>query len=653
MDGMADDLWNEHRRLFFSGRSIDSITWEEFLKAFREKYVPLSARDKFRKELTHLVQWDMTVTEYEAKFTALAKFATTLVPNKEEKCHLFRTGLRHSIRAAVVPFQHVVFSKLVETTVVVEQDQLEGQARREAIGKRKAMASKTYQGPASKRSSSSGASTSASTSGSSGRPRCQICGNLHGGVCRVGNNTCFNCGEVGHLYKICPRRMTAKGEESVPTSIASASGSRGGTAGVSERERGTATRFGERGTQPRVYALTRQEAQDSPDVIAGTLSLNDSPVIVLFDSGASHSFISESIIQKLQLETCPLDEVLHVALPTGITIEVKLFVKVKIKIKNKEFWAELIVVPIIEFDVILGMNWLSDNQVIIDCREKKIKVHIPESSDVVYYGYGRKIPIVSAIQAHQLVRKGCEAYLAIALNVKSEPVKIQVIPIVKEYPDVFPEDLMGLPPNREVELPIELISGTEPISKAPYRMATTELQELKTQLQELLDKGYIRPSISPWGAPVLFVKKKDGSLRMCIDYRELNRVTIKNKYPLPRINDLFDQLQGASIFSKIDLRSGYYQLKIKEADISKTAFRTRYEHYEYLVMSFGLTNAPAVFMDLMNRVFQPYLDQFVIVFIDDILIYSKNQEEHMTHLHLVLQKLREKKLYAKFSKCEF
>ena len=181
-------------------------------------------------------------------------------------------------------------------------------------------------------------------------------------------------------------------------------------------------------------------------------------------------------------------------------------------------------------------------------------------------------------------------------------------------------------------------------------MAPLELQELKEQLQELLERGVIRLSVSPWGAPVLFVKKKDGSMRLCIDYRELNRVTIRNRYPLPRIDDLFDQLQGAKYFSKIDLRSGYHQLRVRDEDIAKTAFRTRYDHYEFLVMPFGLTNAPAVFMDLMNRVFSEYLDKFVIVFIGDILVYSKSEEEHEDHLRIVLETLRRKQLYAKFSK---
>jgi hypothetical protein len=230
---------------------------------------------------------------------------------------------------------------------------------------------------------------------------------------------------------------------------------------------------------------------------------------------------------------------------------------------------------------------------------------------------------------------------------------IEEVPVVQQYPNVFPEELPRMPPDRDVEFIIDLIPGTAPIAKRPYRMAPVELAELKEQLRELQQKCYIRPSSSPWGAPVLFVKKKDGSMRICVDYRSLNEVTIKNKYPLPRIDDLFDQLKGAKYFSKIDLRSGYHQLKIKNNDVPKTAFVTRYGQYEFTVMSFGLTNAPAYFMNLMNKVFMEELDMFVVVFIDDILIYSKSAEEHGQHLRVVLEKLRRHQLYAKFSKCEF
>jgi hypothetical protein len=227
------------------------------------------------------------------------------------------------------------------------------------------------------------------------------------------------------------------------------------------------------------------------------------------------------------------------------------------------------------------------------------------------------------------------------------------IRVVRDFPDVFPEELPGMPPDREVEFVIDLLPGTAPNSKRPYRMSIEELKELKKQLTELQETGYIRPSSSPWGAPVLFVQKKDGSQRMCVDYRSLNDVTMKNKYLLPRIEDLFDQMRGARVFSKIDLRSGYHQMRIRPLDIPKTTFSTRYGLYEFTVMSFGLTNAPAYFMNLMNKVFMEYLDRFVVVFINDILIYSKSDSDHAEHLRLVLQKLRDNQLYAKFSKCEF
>jgi hypothetical protein len=193
---------------------------------------------------------------------------------------------------------------------------------------------------------------------------------------------------------------------------------------------------------------------------------------------------------------------------------------------------------------------------------------------------------------------------------------------VLEFLDVFPQELPGMPPERKVEFAIELIPGTTPISKRAYRVSGLELVELKKQIDDLLDKGYIRPCTSPWAVPVLFVEKKDGTKRMCIDYKALNEVTVKNKYPLPRIEDLFDQLRGASVFSKIDLRSGYHQLRIQPSDIPKTTLITMYGLYEFMVMSFGLTNAPAYFMYLMNSVFMDYLDKFIVVSIDDILVYS-------------------------------
>jgi hypothetical protein len=269
---------------------------------------------------------------------------------------------------------------------------------------------------------------------------------------------------------------------------------------------------------------------------------------------------------------------------------------------------------------------------VIDITARAIEIHSPTCGEVTLY----------------LPNQGCTHSCAFTL-IESP---VGRIPVVCEYPDVFPDELLGMPPDRNIEFAIELQPGTAPISKRPYRMPPAELAELKRQLQELLDKGFIHPSTSPWGCPALFVKK-DESLRLCVDYRPLNAVTIKNKYPLPRIDVLFDQLVGAKVFSKIDLRSGYHQIKIRASDIPKTAFSTRIGLDEYLVMSFGLTNAPAYFMYLMNSVFMLELDKFVVVFIDDILVYSNNEDNHIKHLHTVLQRLCDHRLYAKLSKCDF
>jgi hypothetical protein len=275
----------------------------------------------------------------------------------------------------------------------------------------------------------------------------------------------------------------------------------------------------------------------------------------------------------------------------------------------------LIILDLKGIDVILGMGWLTACDAVIQCAKRSILLTSPAGERFEF-------------AAHPAPAT------AIAVN-HLEGTALEDIRVVCDYLDVFPEELPGMPLDRDVEFVIDLLPGTAPISKRPYRMYSDQLQELKAQIKELMGKWFIRASSSPWGAPVIFVGKKDGTQRMCVDYRSLNDVTIKNKYPLPRIEDLFDQMRGAKVFSKIDLRSGYDQMKIRPSDIPKITFTTRYGLYEYTIMSFGLTNAPTYFMYLMNKIFMEYLDKFAVVFIDDILIYSKNEEAHEEHLRLV------------------
>jgi hypothetical protein len=300
---------------------------------------------------------------------------------------------------------------------------------------------------------------------------------------------------------------------------------------------------------------------------------------------------------------------------------------------GREFWATTIILEESSIDLILGMSWLRKAKAFIQCGRGTIELTSPK-------GERFEVEITVTTSTRRVVFLVDEKFVGDNIHV------------VRDFPDVFPEELPGMPPDREVEFVIDLLPRTAPISKRPYMISVEELKELKKQLTELQEAGYIRPSFSPWGAPVLFVQKKDGSHRMCVDYKSLNYVTVKNQYALPRIEDLFDQMRGARVFSKIDLRSGYHQMKIRPSDIPKTAFSTRYGLYEFTVMSFGLTNAPAYFMNQMNKVFMEYLNRFVVVFIDDILIYSKSDSDHEEHLRLVLQKLRDNQLYAKYSKCD-
>ncbi|GKC33054.1 putative reverse transcriptase domain-containing protein [Tanacetum coccineum] len=472
---------------------------------------------------------------------------------------------------------------------------------------------------------------------------CMSSGNTNVANTQKGNgenpkgNGCFECGAPGHLKRDCPK--------------------------LKNKDRGNGS------AQGWEYAVGNAEkkriaSRDSDsNVVMGTFLLNNCYVSILFDTGADKSFISTAFSSLIDIAQTPLENSYDVELADGKIVGVYTIMRgCTLNFLNHPFYLDLMPVELGSFNIIIGMDWLRRCHAVIVCDEKLVR--IPYGNETLIFCGNEsnderesRLAIISCSKAKEYMAKGCQIFLAqISAKKeedKSEGKQLKDVPIVQDFPEVFPEDLSGLPPTRPVEFQIDLIPGAAPVARAPYRLAPSEMKELSEQLQELSDKDIIRPSSSLWGASVLFVKKKDGAFRMCIDYRELNKLTEKNRYPLLRINDLFDQLQGSSIYSKIDLRSGYHQLRVREQDIPKTTFQTRYGHYEFQVMPFRLTNAPAVFMDLDNRVCKPYLDKFIIVFIDDILIYSKDKKEHEEHLKAILELLKKKKLYAKFSKCEF
>ncbi|XP_039146814.1 uncharacterized protein LOC120284058 [Dioscorea cayenensis subsp. rotundata] len=342
--------------------------------------------------------------------------------------------------------------------------------------------------------------------------------------------------------------------------------------------------------------MIEKEAECRPTVITSTLSIFQHNAYALIDFGSERSFVSTTFACHADSPPSPLESELVIQTPLGEEVVRSLvYRECHVLVSGVVLKADLIPLEIKDFDAILGPT-------------------------VVLKGMRRTLPscLISTLEARKLVSKGCPVFLAHVMDTRVQEPALEEMLVVREFLDVFPEELASLPTNREMEFSIDLLPGRAPISIPPYRMPLAELRELKTQLQDLVDK-----------------------------------VTIKNKYPLPRIDDLFDQLKGARVFSKIYLRSGYHPLKIKLEDVPKTAFWTRYGHYEFLLMLFGLTNAPTTFMDLMNRVFRPCLHNFLIVFIDDILVYSPSNEEHTQNLRVILQTLWGKQLFGKFSKCEF
>ncbi|XP_057502680.1 uncharacterized protein LOC130786384 [Actinidia eriantha] len=523
-----------------------NMTWERFQAVFDDKYFPQALKSKKLKEFIHLKQGNITVMAYEAKFTELARYAPYMVDTEEKKARKFEDGFRGNIKSRLELLRLPTYTEVLNCALLAERSNEEYYQDRD--NKRKGETSKGPGGSNAIQSKKSNTGTvSKNYSSSKGTyPQCLKCRKFHKGtVCYVETGACFKCGQQGHMIRDCPKFNQSR-TMVVSTSAPSQSVQRPtSTAGRGQLQQG------------RVFALVPGDVQASTSVVSGILIVDSYPAHILIDSGSTHSFVAPHFATKLSTPLQPLNFTLHVFTPSGDSmIGSHIFRDCEIQVHDVLLHVNLIPLDIQHFDVILGMDW-----------------------------------------------KGCQGYLASIIDCSPKETNPSYIPVVREFLDVFPDDLVELPPDREFEFTIDLVPGTTSISKAPYRMTPVELKELKLQLQELLDKGFIRSSTSPWDAPVLFVKKKDGSMRLCIDYRELNLVTVKNKYPLPRIDDLFDQLQA--------------------------------------------------FMDLMNRVFKSHLDDFIIVFIDNILIYSKNNEDHERHLRIALQTLKEEKRFAKFKKCEF
>ncbi|GJS33059.1 putative reverse transcriptase domain-containing protein [Tanacetum coccineum] len=589
--------WNSHVKTI--GHDVAyTMTWTDLKKKMTDKYCSRVKIKKLEAELWNLKVKGTDVIGYNQRFQELALPCVRMFLKESDKIERYVGGFPDMIHESIVTSKPKTMQEAIEIATELMDKKIRTFAERQTENKRKQ--DDNHQQPQqqqNKRQNTGRAYTAGSDEKKpyeGSKPLCAKCNYHHDGLCTGAGQkpTYYECGAQGHFKRDCPKL----------------------------KNNNRCNQAGNGNAPAKVYAVGRARTNPDSNVVTGTFLLNNRYASVLFDIGADRSFVSTAFSSQIDITPTALDHYYDVELADGRIIGLNTILRgYTLNFLNHPFNIDLMPIELGSFDTIIGMDRLAKYQAIIVCAEKIVRIPWGNETLIVRgdgsnQGNKTLLNIISCTKTQKYMLKGCLIFLE--------------------------HDLPGLSPTRQVEFQIDLIPGAAPVARASYRLAPSEMKELSEQLKELSDKGFIRPISSPWGAPVLFVKKKDGSFQMCIDYRELNKLMMKNRYPLPRIDDLFDQLQGSSVYSKIDLRSGYHQLRVREEDIPKTAFRTRYGHYEFQVMPFGLTNAPAVFMDLMNRVCKPFLDKFVIVFIDDILIYSKNKKEHEEHLKAILELLK-------------
>ncbi|WVZ97733.1 hypothetical protein U9M48_043247 [Paspalum notatum var. saurae] len=587
---------NDQERVLYATGQLQGAAldwWESYSQQNRESHhVPAGITKMKKKEFLSLKQGNMSVTEYRDKFLQLARYAPIEVAEDGDKQEHFLEGLNDNLQLQLMNNNFNNFNHRWTKRKKIEE-------KKRKLNLLPPIATPA---PASHSSTSNRVTSSVSSRSSTNSRQVRVSATrirtnaLPTKLCNRGHPTLLP--QIRLLFRLFVTATSVATVGTTPT-IALREGN------SSSRALGRMPHSSSRGAPTsrirrhfrKVNHVTTKTAVDAPNVVLGTFTVNANPATVLFDTGATHSFITRSYAEQNNIPISSMKRPMVVASPGGEINTSSICSRVGIKIRGVEFSAKLIVIDSMSIDIILGMDTLEKWGVRIDCAQRIVHLAASDGQEV---GISASEP---SGHLHQMEARPTDG-----------------IRVVCDYPDVFPDELPGMPPDRNIEFLMELLLGTAPIALRQYRMAPIEHEEVKKNIDELLAKGYICPSSSPWAFPILLVEKDTDTKRMCVDYRALNKVTIKNKYPLPRIVDLFDQLQ----------------------DIPKTAFTTKYGLYEYTVMSFGLTNAPAYFMQLMNSVFMDYLDKFVVT-----------EAEHEEHLRLVLQKLREHKLYAKFSKCEF
>ncbi|GJS84174.1 putative nucleotidyltransferase, ribonuclease H [Tanacetum coccineum] len=644
--GNALTWWNSHKKAVTQDVAY-AMDWKALKKMMTVKYCPRGEIKKLEIELWNLKVKGTDIPSYTLRFQELALMCGRMFPEESDEVEKYVSGLPDMIRGNVMSYRPQTMEEVIEFANDQMDQKLITISERQAEQKRKiefnAGNNQGYQQQNKRQNTGRAytAGTGEKREYTGSLPLCTKCNYHHKGPCAP---RCNKCKRIGHLARDC--------RSSGPNNNNNNRGNSGATqnavtcyeCGVQGHIKRDCPKLknGNRGNQrgndnapAKVYVVGNAGTNPDSNVVTGTFLLNDCYASILFDTGADRSYVSTTFSSLIDITPTTLDHYYDVELADGKIIGINTIIRgCTLNFLNHPFNINLMPVELGSFDVIIGMDWLSKYHAVIDCAERIVRIPWVNETLIVHgdgnnQGNVTRLNIISCTKTHKYLLKGHHVFLANSTAKETEDrsgeKRLEDVPIVRDFPEVFPGELLGLPPTRQVEFQIDLMPGVAPVTRAPYRLAPSEMKELSKQLQELPDKGFIRPSSSPWGAPVLFVKKKDGSFRMCIDYRELNKLTVKNRYPLPRIDDLFDQLQGSSVYSKIDLRLGYHQLRVREQDIPKTAFRTRYGHYEFQVMPFGLTNAPAVFMDLMNRV---------------CTILGSNTA-------------KKEELYAKFSKCEF